>query len=72
MFSFGWPQLIIASYIAFVLLATPLIRLISIRYGERTGQYAFVSWKEYWGKWSVDAFIKAALIGLLYWGGFWG
>lgn len=72
MFSFGWPQLIVVSYMAFVLLATPLIRLISIRYTTGTGQYAFVSWKEYWGKWSADAIVKAALIGLLYWGGFWG
>lgn len=67
MYSFDLPQWLVGGYISLVLIGTPVIRVIMINNGA-TG---FVPWREFWGRWSIDAVLKAALVGVLYWGGFW-
>lgn len=67
MFSFGAPQMIVAGYLAMVSFGTPVLRMIMIKNGAR----GFVAWADFWKKWSVDFVIKCALVGVLFWGGFW-
>lgn len=68
MHSFGYPQWILASWLTLVVIGAPIIRAIMIRYGA-TG---FVPWRDFWKTWAADIIGKAALVGLLHFGGFWG
>lgn len=68
MYSSYAPQAILAGYLVLAMIGTPILRYSMIKRGS-TG---FVSWPEFWSTWLADAIGKSVLVGLLFWGGFWG
>lgn len=68
MFSFGYPQIILAVYLFLIITGAPVLRYAMIR----RGAVGFVPWGEFWGTWSADFTWKLVLVGILFWGGFWG
>lgn len=61
------PQIIIPAYVVLVSVGAPIIRAVQMK----RGLPGFSKWSEFWSMWSVDLFVKLALLALLYWGGFW-
>lgn len=60
-------RLIVAGYLAAVVVGAPIARYVMIRNGAR----GFTPWREFWTNWGTDTASKAALAVLLYIGGFW-
>ncbi|TDW21056.1 hypothetical protein EV128_12225 [Rhizobium azibense] len=67
MYSWGAAQWIVAVYLPLVTVGVPLLRYLMMDSGAR----GFVPWREFWSKWGGDFALKLALVGLLFWGGFW-
>ena len=68
MYSLLEPRLILGVYFVVCLITVPLIRVVMIAEGAK----GFSPWREFWGKRAVSLLHTIIIVGLLWWGGFWG